>query len=220
MESYIDDDVTDEDGNLVVRNNWKLASVYEDRGGWRTNDGDFDSSCDRDRDEILTQPGGTSTQNIAAFRSDFLTWSFKYLSVREIDPSRSEQPEPPVDEEPVPAQEIPEENGGEQSGLQKIIANKIAEKHVDGSAQIESIQFSARKMQNTADGKLVVAIVRGNDIIAYTELGTEGIVKSRYTQPIATFEEPVQVQGGFDVVIAHIGVGRILAGNVVIVAPA
>jgi hypothetical protein len=87
LESYVDDDVTDEDGSLVVANNWKLASVYEDRGGWRTNDGDFDRSCGRDRDEILTGPGGTSTQNIAAWRSDDLTWSFKYLSVREIDPT-------------------------------------------------------------------------------------------------------------------------------------
>lgn len=35
MELYIDDDVTDStNGNLVVRNNWKLASVVEDRGGW------------------------------------------------------------------------------------------------------------------------------------------------------------------------------------------
>jgi len=96
MESYIDDDVTDSKGNLVIRNKWKLASVVEDRGGWRTNDKDFDSSCKpmnkdstkkyRQRDEILNMPGGTKTQNIAAFRSDDLTWNWKYLSVREIDP--------------------------------------------------------------------------------------------------------------------------------------
>jgi hypothetical protein len=97
MESYIDDDVTDSNGNLVVKNNWKLASVYEDKGGWATQDSDFDSSCfpvnkdstqkNRQADEIINMPGGTSTQNLAAFRSDQQTWNWKYLSVREIDPS-------------------------------------------------------------------------------------------------------------------------------------
>ena len=94
MESYIDDDVTDSSGNLVIGNNWELASVVEDRGGWATSNPDFNTSCApsnkdstqqyRQRDEILNLPGGTSTQNIAAWRSDGLTWNFKYLSVREI----------------------------------------------------------------------------------------------------------------------------------------
>jgi hypothetical protein len=94
MESYIDDDVTGANGNLVVRNNWKLASVYVDRGGWATTNSDFDSRCQplnkdsddryRQRDEIISMPGGTSSQNLAAWRSDGLTWDFKYLSVREI----------------------------------------------------------------------------------------------------------------------------------------
>jgi hypothetical protein len=84
LQSYIDDDVTDSNGNLVIKNNWKLASVVEDRGGWATDNSDFNSSCGRDRDEILTQPGGTTTQNIAAWRSDGLTWNWKYLTVRQI----------------------------------------------------------------------------------------------------------------------------------------
>jgi hypothetical protein len=94
LKSYIDDDVTDSNGNLVIKNNWKLASVVEDRGGWSTSNSDFNASCFptnkdstqqfRQRDEILNLPGGTSTQNIAAWRSDGLTWNWKYLSVREI----------------------------------------------------------------------------------------------------------------------------------------
>jgi hypothetical protein len=96
MESYIDDDVTDANGNLVIGNSWKLASVYEDRGGWSTSNPDFNDTCFpvnqdstqqyRQRDEILNLPGGTSTQNIAAWRSDGLTWNWKYLTVREIVP--------------------------------------------------------------------------------------------------------------------------------------
>jgi F5/8 type C domain-containing protein len=94
MESYIDDDVTGWNGNLVVKNNWKLASVVVDRGGWGTTNSDFDSTCAplnkdsdqryRQRGEIINMPGGTSSQNLAAWRSDGLTWDFKYLSVREI----------------------------------------------------------------------------------------------------------------------------------------
>lgn len=99
MQSYIDDDVTDSNGKLVIKNNWKLASVVEDRGGWSTANSDFNASCFRvnkdsseqyrQRDEILNLAGGTSTQNIAAWRSDDLTWNWKYLSVREIVPPLS-----------------------------------------------------------------------------------------------------------------------------------
>jgi hypothetical protein len=94
LQSYIDDDVTDSNGNLVIKNNWKLASVVEDRGGWETSNPDFNVECFpinkdskeqyRQRDEILSLPGGTSTQNIAAWRSDDLTWNWKYLTVREV----------------------------------------------------------------------------------------------------------------------------------------
>jgi hypothetical protein len=96
MESYIDDDVTDSNDNLRIANNWKLASVVEDKGGWATSNSDFNSTCtplnkdstqqSRQRDEIINMPGGTNTQNIAAFRSDDLTWNWKYLTVREIIP--------------------------------------------------------------------------------------------------------------------------------------
>jgi hypothetical protein len=88
MESYIDDDVTDANGNLVVRNNWRLASVVEDKGGWYTNNDDFDSKCGVPRDAILTEPGGSATQNIVAWRTDDTTWDFKYLSAREIQQVR------------------------------------------------------------------------------------------------------------------------------------
>lgn len=96
LESYIDDDVTGPDGSLVIGNDWKLASVTEDRGGWGTTNSDFKADCApmsvdntaqyRQRDEILSLPGGTGTQNIAAWRTDQTTWDFKYLSVREIEP--------------------------------------------------------------------------------------------------------------------------------------
>ena len=94
MESYIDDDVTGWNGNLVVKNKWRLASVLVDRGGWATANSDFDSKCTplnkdsdqtyRQRDEVINMSGGTGSQNLAAWRSDGLTWDFKYLSVREI----------------------------------------------------------------------------------------------------------------------------------------
>ena len=101
LESYIDDTV-DNNGNLVINNNWKLASKYKDTGGWGSSDSDFDSTCPplnkdsteqyRQRDEIFNTPGNVGkSANIAAWRSDGTTWNFKYLSAREIEP-----PKPPV----------------------------------------------------------------------------------------------------------------------------
>jgi len=86
MESYIDDEVTDANGNLEIKNNWKLTSVVVDNGGWSTNNDDFDSKCGVTRDAILALPGGSPTQNIVAWRTDETTWDFKYLSAREIVP--------------------------------------------------------------------------------------------------------------------------------------
>ena len=99
LESYIDDNATDSNGGLVISNNWKLVSVYEDKGGWSAaSDPDFIATCFpmsvdntgpyRGADEILSLPGGTGTQNMVAFRSDDITWDFKYLTVREIQPPK------------------------------------------------------------------------------------------------------------------------------------
>jgi hypothetical protein len=94
MENYIDDDVTDASGNLVIKNNWVKCAATDDTGGWSTDNPDFKADCPhlnkdvttgyRTRDEILNMPGGTATQNLAAWRTDGSTNNWKYLSVREI----------------------------------------------------------------------------------------------------------------------------------------
>ena len=94
MQNYIDDDVQDANGNLVIKNNWKLCATTDDTGGWMTTDADYKADCPRlnkdittgfrARDEILSLPGGTATQNLAAWRTDGSTNNWKYLSVREI----------------------------------------------------------------------------------------------------------------------------------------
>jgi hypothetical protein len=87
MESYIDDDVEDADGELVVRNNWKLMTTVEDRGGWTSGSyGSECGACNYENGQILIEPGGIDDANIAAWRSDDTLWNWKYLSVREIEP--------------------------------------------------------------------------------------------------------------------------------------
>jgi hypothetical protein len=208
LESYIDDDVTDSNGNLVIKNNWELASVVEDRGGWATHDSDFNSSCGRDRDEILTRPGGTNSQNIAAFRSDDLTWDFKYLSVREIDPLSSTQ------EEPASIVNTPEDrNSGDICDTSSCIL--VAGQHVpnDGSAitAITSIDLQLRKTTVQANGVATVAIVKDGNVIDRVALDVSGL--GTYYSPItAKFGQPVNVAGSsFDIVILFEGYGRIVA---------
>lgn len=95
IEAYVDDDVTDSAGNLVIKNNWKLYANTNDEGGWATTETDFVATCPplnkdstqqyRQRDEILNLPGGdTALQNLCAYRTDGSTNNWKYLSVREI----------------------------------------------------------------------------------------------------------------------------------------
>ena len=75
LESYIDNTNT---------NFWIKVSDLVDDGGWysKSNDSEFYSAgCDRDKDFVVTNGGPVVT-----FRSDNLTWEFKDLSIREIDP--------------------------------------------------------------------------------------------------------------------------------------
>jgi hypothetical protein len=207
LESYIDDNVTDENGNLVVRNNWKLASVYEDRGGWSTNNSDFDSSCGRDRDEILTQPGGTATQNIAAFRSDDLTWNFKYLSVREIDPSAEPVIEEPV-EEPVDNPEVPDNSGGSDNPCSIEDCNIIASRNVQNNesvTEINAVDLNIKKLTSRVTGTVTIALVQNNEILDQQTISTSSL-KTSYTTVEVPFDA-VSVTGSFDIVVIYDGSG-------------
>ncbi|MEW6605368.1 MAG: hypothetical protein AB1351_11880 [Thermoproteota archaeon] len=216
LESYIDDDVTDKDGNLVVANNWELASVYEDRGGWSTNDSDFDSSCGRERDEILTRPGGTDTQNVAAWRSDDLTWSFKYLSVREIDPTGSERPAPEAPEEepttepeePMPVNEPIDSSNLCSTEYCRLVASKMFTFSGDDDFVIDTVEFVAREQTSRTSGTIIVAIVQDGEIIDSEEISTYSMSKG-YNDLEADFN--LEVTGDFQVVIMFEGDGGILA---------
>jgi hypothetical protein len=208
LESYVDDDVTDANGNLVVKNNWKLASVYEDKGGWATRDSDFNASCGRDRDEILTQGGGTSSQNIAAFRSDDLTWSFKYLSVREINPSTPQSPsEPPT----------PTTNSNDDTSICSTeYCLQVASLHVenDGSSTIGSIDLNLKKSTLRASGTITVAIMDGNDILAKNILSTAN-VDTTYSVQTVQLNTPINVEGSnFDIIVMYEGSGLVTVSSI------
>jgi hypothetical protein len=210
LESYIDDDVTDSNGNLVIKNNWKLASVVEDKGGWATHDSDFNSSCGRVRDEIMTRPGGTSSQNIAAFRSDDLTWDFKYLSVREIDPLSATQQ--PVQEEPEqPVVNIPEaDNSGSTCDSSCTL---IAGQHVPNNEEmtVNSIDLNMRKVSLMATDTVTVQIVQNEKVIGSAYIDSSQL-NTAYQTITAKFNEPVKVGAdNFDIVISFGGKGIISA---------
>lgn len=192
LESYIDDDVTDSKGNLVVKNNWKLASTYEDKGGWASNNSDFNSSCGRDRDEILTRPGGTNTQNIAAFRTDGITWSFKYLSVREIT----------LEEEPS-VNELVEDPTGTIDSYSCACA--LQGQHIpneDETTTINRIEILGTR-DRLARGTATVSIVQDGNEIASDEVTIRSSIYDSLRLR-AGFDD-VQVTGDFDVIISFKG---------------
>jgi hypothetical protein len=75
MESYLDD---------KNNNNWRKVTDLVDDGGWYANSPDnvfYSANCGKPKDYIVTNSGPVVT-----FRSDNMTWDFKDLSVREIQP--------------------------------------------------------------------------------------------------------------------------------------
>jgi hypothetical protein len=131
-------------------------------------------------------PGGTSTQNIAAFRSDDLTWSFKYLSVREIDPSA--QPEEPKELELV-------DSNNPDSLCSTDYCVQVASQHVenDGSiAAVSSADLSLRKSTTRASGTVTVAIINSDDVLAKGAISTSEI-KTSFATVAAQFSSPIDV---------------------------
>jgi hypothetical protein len=75
MESYIDDS---------NKNDWKKVNELTDDGGWFANSSDdvfYSVDCGKPKDYIITNGG-----SIVTFRSDNVSYYFKNLSVREIQP--------------------------------------------------------------------------------------------------------------------------------------
>lgn len=71
MEMYLDE---------KANNQWKKISSLTDNGNWTSNSERFhDVDCGRERNHIINNSGP-----VVAFRSDYIVWNFKNLSVREI----------------------------------------------------------------------------------------------------------------------------------------
>jgi hypothetical protein len=212
LESYIDDDVTDSAGNLVVGNNWELASVVEDRGGWATDNSDFNDSCGVERDEVLLAPGGTATQNIVGFRTDGIDWSFKYLSAREIDPLAEPapvSPEPQAPEPEIPAEtpEVPVDNSLPLGHL--VAAMPL---YQEGTASIQSIDMLARKVTTRTHGDVAVAVVQDGKVlgVGHMEAAYLDINHKQVSVPMGS----ISVSGSYEVQIFFYGAGYIAAGEV------
>ncbi|MGE5685238.1 MAG: hypothetical protein ACM3ZS_08865 [Nitrososphaerota archaeon] len=78
MESYLDD---------RANNHWIKVTDLIDSGGWYANEPDplfYGANCGKAKDHIITNGGA-----LAIFRSDNMTWNFRDLSVREIQPPLS-----------------------------------------------------------------------------------------------------------------------------------
>jgi len=128
QELWADIDVQDNNGNLVINNNWKLLTTYIDRGGWCTSQSAYDADCDgctNTRCQILTGPGGNTTSGSANFnrnetciRTDGIRFRFMQMTVREIDSARpaSGDPAPPPSTDPASA--------FDSFGVRKVYASK------------------------------------------------------------------------------------------------
>jgi hypothetical protein len=193
---------------LVIGNNWKLASVVEDRGGWATTNSDFNESCGRARDEILSSPGGTISQNIVGFRTDEIDWDFEYLSVREIQPPVEtivEPPVPPVASEP----EVPIVDGGTQLPPGNLISsNSIAQ---DGELTVQGISMTANKVTTRTTGDVSVAITQGDNVLAVGAIQASGLDTN--TQHVSVPINPVRISGSYQIAVYFYGAGYVQAGE-------
>jgi hypothetical protein len=121
LETYIDLNCSDANGNLVIRNNWVRVNQRTDSGGWAA-DSRYSTDCSgcgrSSSSEVMTGPyyitsssSGNYRRNLCAYRTDGVTSRFRYYSAREIDPTRPATGEEPP---PDPGSDI------DQFGIKKI----------------------------------------------------------------------------------------------------
>jgi hypothetical protein len=73
METFLDE---------RLDNRWIKVNSLEDKGQWYSNRSDFyDVDCGRPRNYIVSNSGP-----MVGFRTDYVIWEFRDLSIREIDP--------------------------------------------------------------------------------------------------------------------------------------
>jgi hypothetical protein len=163
QELYLDRDVQDGSGNLNAQNNWVLITANNDTGGWQPNQSTFDSecgSCGYPIDRIITMAGGDTrsssanyNRNLAAWRTDEFRWRWKYLTVRQIDPSRPASGEipPPPDTDPASA--------FDSFGVRKVYPTKTGGNEWYAASTITS--------DSRFSGRPALTITKNSDNISY-----------------------------------------------------
>jgi len=104
LQTWLDTNCSDSNGNLVIQNNWRHLNSRTDSGGWDADSAFGDcNGCGRASTMIMTGPltvtdsgSANYNRNLCAYRTDGVTSRFKYFSAREIDPTLlvSENPPP------------------------------------------------------------------------------------------------------------------------------
>ena len=203
------------DPRLNIRDDrfWQFHKFIDNRfKKWLKDNDDFNESCGRDRDEILSEPGGTDSQNIVGFRTDGIDWSFKYLSAREIDPLAEAVPDVPTTPEiPEPeTPEVPVENAPSLLPLGVLITN--SSHYQDGTATIGSIDLNARKVTTRTHGDVGVTVIQDGQVlgVSYIEASDLDINYQQLSVPIG----PIEVSGSYQVQVFFYGAGYIAAGEI------
>lgn len=130
LEVYVDIDVQNSSGNLVINNNWKFLTSYVDRGDWCTTGTSCVNDCPQTTCTVHITPGGNTTsgsgnfnRNLVAWRTDGLNVRFDYLTAREIDPANPVGSTPPPPPPPGPTPSEPP-SAFDAFGTRKVHATK------------------------------------------------------------------------------------------------
>ena len=91
IQVWIDENGMTQDGVFHGdKQNWVKMAETTDTGGWASGNGggcpalEIGNTGKRKPDEILNMPGGTTTGNLCAYRTDGVKSKIKYFSIREI----------------------------------------------------------------------------------------------------------------------------------------
>ncbi len=167
LQTWVDTNCSDSNGNLIVHNNWRHVNSRTDSGGWECDGapGDCDGCGRSSLSMIMTGPmevtdSGSANfrRNLCAYRTDGVTTRFRYFSAREIDPAAlvgETEPPPPTD--PTTTDQFgvkkiyPTANNGFENYMPSAPATDTTNWAAIPSAGISANSDGSFKMTTTAD---------------------------------------------------------------------
>jgi hypothetical protein len=95
---------------------------------------------------------------------------------------------------------------------QQAVASEQISRDSGENTEVEAVELSARKVTTRTDGTITVDIVQNGTVHGSADVNTDSL-EMGYTAVLAEFDDPVTVEGSFEIQAAYLGTGMVVVSD-------